>query len=118
MVAYRHDCDDIIIRSLAWPPGGRWMYGKHIDVLASTSKWLFELIERTYPTISKATFQRHLDKLIEHDILTKKESHLVPSHNVGTGKITIYSLSRNTYVDIRDSQRFPRVKSNREPRTK
>jgi hypothetical protein len=117
MVAYRHACDDIIIKALAWSPGG-WMYGEHLNVIASTRKRLFELIQRTYPTISETTFHRHLDKMIEHGILTRDAVQLWPSQDAGTGKRTFYHLSRDAYVNIRDSQRFPRVKSNREPSTK
>jgi hypothetical protein len=120
MVAYRHDIDDFIIRRLAWRPRG-WDYGEHIKVIAMFRKRLLELIKRTWPTISEATFQEHLDRMVEHDILKKGVDHLYPDRvKSGTGKCTIYSLSRNAYVNIRDCQghTFPRVKSNREPRAK
>jgi hypothetical protein len=121
MVAYRHDIDDSIIEALASSPRG-W-----VDDDASlwivfgtfgTFNRLFEVIKRTYPGISKTTFQGHLDKMVEHGVLRNFTAGLLRPPNVGTSKRTLYRLTRDTYINIRDSNRYPRVKSKREPRVK
>ena len=63
MVAYKHDINDIIIKALAWLPGG-WEYGEHLSIATATFTMLFGLIKRTNPTTSKTTLQRHLDKMV------------------------------------------------------
>lgn len=123
MVAYRHDIDNIIIRELASSPGG-WVDDDEYESLwmvfgtFGTFNRLFEVIKRTYPRISKTTFQGHLDKMVQHGVLRNFTATLLRPPHVGSAKRTLYLLSRNIYINIRDSQRYPRVRSNREPRTK
>lgn len=120
MVAYRHNIDDIIIRELASSPGG-WVDDDEslwiVFGIFGTFNRLFEVIKRTYPRISKTTFQRHLDKMVEHGLLRNFTAGLLRPPDVGTAKRTLYLLTRNTYFNIRDRERYPRVRSNREPRT-
>jgi hypothetical protein len=121
MVAYRHDIDDIIIKSLASSPGG-WVDDDEslwiVFGTFGTFNRLFEVIKRTYPGISKTTFQGHLDKMVEHGVLRNFTAGLSRPPDVGTAKRTLYLLTKDTYINIRDNNRYPTIRSNREPRTK